>query len=183
MSRRFLSVTALTMTLLGGQGVLPCGSLHGEDIDPIAADLVELAIAIPQAVSDIKDADTRLSFLTRQVEKGMVPQSELLTVQKQRESAANQLELLQFIVDAELKATSVRLEFLKARQKDVGIDSPVRITATEQRVHVLSLFREACKLPKADDEQAVRHPQDLPPAEVAASSSSLVAEAIAPGSD
>ena len=180
MSRRFWSVTSLTMTLLGGQAVFLCGSLRGEDIDPVAVDLVELAIAIPQAVSDIKDADTRLSFLTRQVEKGMVPQSELLTVQKQRESAANQLELLQFIVEAELKATSVRLEFLKARQKDVGIDAPVRITGAEQRVHVLSLFREACKLPKADDEQASRHPQDLPPTEAGSSGPALVADAIAP---
>ncbi len=174
-------LTLLTLTgFLCGQGLLNSGSVWAEDVAPVAADLVELAIAIPEALTDIEDADQQLPFLLRQQKNGFVTDSDVDVFRRQREQACRQLELLRFIVEAELNATQMRSEFLKARQEDVGIDAPVRITAAEQRLHVLSLLKEACKIPKADDEQAALHPQDLPPAEAIIANSALATDVIAP---
>ncbi|MCA9077019.1 MAG: hypothetical protein KDA93_18475 [Planctomycetaceae bacterium] len=161
MTRRHSFASALTIAVLVGQTWLSSGSAHAIDNDPVAADLVDLALAIPEAVTAIEDADTALKRIARMEQEKLIDKKEGEKYRVQKRLASRRLELLRFLLDAELEATEMRLGFLKARQKDLGIDAPVRITAAEQRRHVLTLLKEASHVSEENaDDTTLKQPQN-----------------------
>ncbi len=147
--------TALTaVSLLFGQSLLGISSVRADDARPVASDLVDLALAIPEAAAEVEEANARLPFLTQLHKKGNVPQSELDDLLPRRKTAGHKLELLRLIIEAELKSVETRYATVKEHRKLAVGGSPFDVTAAEERWKLLHLLKEACSVPKAADEDA-----------------------------
>ncbi len=164
-----LCIAVLAATLLCRHPYRGIGSVQAEDTHPVAADLVHLALAIPEATTEIEDANQQLPFLLRQAKKGLVPQSEVDDYRRQLKTATRKLELLGFVIDAEIKATEYRVDYFESFM-DAPLpanrgDAALGRTQAEARLRVLTLFKAACTNQEANQDDDISLRGDLPPLE------------------
>lgn len=114
MARYHSFVAFLTITVLLGQGWLTSDSLLLDDRSPVAADLVELTLAIPQAVTNVEEAEANGKRIRKLRQHGVIPASEFIELQRTDKLASRKLELLRILVDVELKAAEAKARFLTA---------------------------------------------------------------------
>ncbi|MGD9857777.1 MAG: hypothetical protein AB7U20_22770 [Planctomycetaceae bacterium] len=129
--RRFIFVAAAA--LIGGQSLSRPVSAGAADAPPVAVDLVDLAVALPDAAGSVRLLEWRLEFAEQQNKKGYVTAGDYQTLRIETEAARQKLELLKLIAQAELDVATLRSVHLKQLHESGGVSTAQDVRAAELR--------------------------------------------------
>jgi hypothetical protein len=143
-----------------GQSIGGAGSARAAKPQTVAADLVELAIAIPDAASRLKILENELERVTQL--RGVASRSEVERVRIEHEAARQKLTLLHQLVHAELDITAQRAALARERREREDHPESVEERAAKLRLDVLQLMLRAARVeqPEREDETLERPKRD-----------------------
>lgn len=163
MGARLLLTVLSVSAVSGGATPWPDRVARGDQPRPVAVDLVDLAVALPDAAGSVRMLEWRLEFAEQQNKKGYVTSEEYQAVRTETVVAQQKLKLLKLIAQAELDAATMRADVLRQRREAGSVAAVEDIRAAGLRRELLrQMLRLADIELRTDDRPASPSVNDPP---------------------